>query len=136
MLFTPSNHNTDVCKVVIKVTGIRSNAGDIKYGVYPNQKSFEDDKPMLEKAIGKANIKDGTVQGDIYLTPGQYGIALVDDENNNGKMDFGFILPDEGFGFSNYYHSSFSLSRPPLKKFAFTAIAGQTVYVTCKVKYM
>lgn len=133
---TPNNIKPDVCKVVIRVTGIRSNAGDIKLGVYKDQKSYEDDNPMLKKNIGKAAIKDGTVQGDVYLTPGNYGVALVDDENNNGKIDFGFILPKEGFGFSNYYHQGLSLSRPPLSKFTFTAIAGQTIYVTVKVKYM
>ncbi len=134
--FSTPSPKVDACKVVIKVTNIRSGLGDIKFGVYKDQKSYEDDSPMLKKNIGKAGLQDGTVQGEVYLVPGNYGIALVDDENNNGKMDFGFIMPKEGFGFSNYYHSGLSLSRPPLTKFTFTAVAGQTVYVTAKVKYM
>lgn len=126
----------DVCKVVVKVTNIRSNAGDIKLGVYPNQQTYEDDKPILKKFISKANIKDGVVQGEVYLSPGTYGIALIDDENNNGKIDYGFILPNEGFGFSNYYFEGLSLSKPALKKFAFTVSTGQTINVTVKVRYM
>jgi uncharacterized protein (DUF2141 family) len=39
------------------------------------------------------------------LPAGQYGIAVLDDENNNGKMDYGLLLPAEGCGFSNYRHA-------------------------------
>lgn len=35
------------------------------------------------------------------LPPGQYAIALYNDENGNGKLDTVFGIPREQFGFSN-----------------------------------
>ncbi len=34
------------------------------------------------------------------LRPGRYAIALLHDENGNGKVDTTLMLPREGFGFS------------------------------------
>ena len=44
-------------------------------------------------------------------------IALQDDENNNMKLDFGWLLPKEGHAFSDYYHVA--MKRPVYKDFAF-----------------
>jgi uncharacterized protein (DUF2141 family) len=36
------------------------------------------------------------------LRPGTYAVAVLHDENENGKMDFNFLgMPLEGYGFSN-----------------------------------
>ena len=45
---------------------------------------------------------------------------LVDDENLNGKCDYGFILPNEGFGFSDYFHTG--ILAPKFKDFKFVLI--------------
>lgn len=121
-------------KVVVKMTDIRSSEGSLKFGIYKDQTSFEDEKPMMKKTVYKTTISGGVVSCDVYLEPGTYGIALLDDEDNDGDMDYGLFLPDEGFGFSNYYHTG--LTKPKLSKFSFTVSAGQTSYVTIKVKYM
>jgi uncharacterized protein (DUF2141 family) len=34
------------------------------------------------------------------LAPGRYAVALIHDENRNGKLDMPFGIPREGFGFS------------------------------------
>ena len=36
------------------------------------------------------------------LPRGTYAVGIHHDENRNGKIDKGFILPTEGVGFSNY----------------------------------
>ncbi|UPT66262.1 MAG: DUF2141 domain-containing protein [Sphingobacteriales bacterium JAD_PAG50586_3] len=121
-------------RVVVKITDIRSSSGNLKLGLYKEQTAFEDETPLLKKTVNKTGISGGVVSCDMFLEPGNYGIALLDDENNDGEMDYGFLLPDEGFGFSNYYHTGFS--KPKLKNFTFTVTHGQTAYVTIKVKYM
>jgi len=36
----------------------------------------------------------------------KYAINILHDEDNNGKIKKGFVLPKEGMGFSNYGVSS------------------------------
>lgn len=121
-------------KVVVKMTDIRSSSGCLRLGIYKDQESFKNEKPLLKKTVFKSSMNNGTVACDIMLEPGTYGIALLDDEDSDGDMDYGLILPDEGFGFSNYYHTG--LTKPKLSNFTFTVTAGQTAYVSIKVKYM
>lgn len=118
----------------ISITGLRSNSGSVILGFYINDQSFEDEKPLFSKTESKA----GAVNHTLTLTytgikPGTYGVVLLDDENNNGKMDFGWLLPQEGYGFSNYYHTG--LTKPKLTKFSFVVTEGSKT-VEIKVKYM
>jgi uncharacterized protein (DUF2141 family) len=121
-------------KVVVKMTDIRSRSGCLRLGIYKDQDSFKNERPLLKKTVFKSSMNNGTVACDIMLEPGTYGIALLDDEDSDGDMDYGLILPDEGFGFSNYYHTG--LSKPKLSNFTFTVNANQTANVTIRVKYM
>ena len=121
-------------KVVIKMTDIRSNSGCLRMGIYKDQESFKNEKPLLKHTAFKTRMSGGVVTTDLMLEPGTYGIALLDDEDSDGDMDYGLVLPDEGFGFSNYYHNG--LTRPKLSSFSFTVTAGQTTNVIIKVKYM
>lgn len=118
----------------ISITGLRSHSGSVVLGFYINDQSFEDEKPLFSKTESKASAVNGmltiTYTG---IKPGTYGVVLLDDENNNGKMDFGWLLPQEGFGFSNYYHSG--LTKPKLSKFSFV-ITNEPKAIELKVRYM
>jgi len=118
----------------INITGLRSNSGSVILGFYNNDKAFEDETPLFSKTESKAS----TVNHVLTLTyngikPGTYGVVILDDENNNRKMDYGWILPKEGYGFSNYVHSG--LIKPKLSKFSFT-ITKDTKEIEIKVKYL
>ncbi len=120
--------------LAVKITGLRNNSGNVQLGFFINDESFKDDKPLFLKVESKATTVNGVLT-IIYnnLKPGTYGVALLDDENSNTKMDFGILLPKEGFGFSNYYHTS--LTRPSFSKFSFV-YSGINKVVEIKVKYM
>jgi uncharacterized protein (DUF2141 family) len=69
------------------------------------------------------------------LGPGVYGFALLDDESNNGHMDYNFIgLHDEGFGFSNFYLTG--LNRPKFDLFKLTVHPDQGQKVLMKIRYL
>lgn len=118
----------------VSITGLRNNSGNIVLAFYNTEKAFEDETPLFTKVESKAAVVNHvltlTYNG---LKPGVYGIVILDDENNNSKMDFGWILPEEGFGFSNYYHTG--MLKPKLSKFSFT-LTNETKVVEIKVKYM
>ena len=48
-------------------------------------------------------------------------------------MDYSFMIPQEGFGFSNYYHKG--LTAPKFDKFA-VEVDGSDEEVLIEVKYM
>jgi uncharacterized protein (DUF2141 family) len=51
------------------------------------------------------------------IQPGTYGIALLDDEDINGKFDYMLIFPKEGVGFSN--DDQHGIHRPVFNDFSF-----------------
>jgi len=118
----------------INVTGIRNPSGSIVLAFYNTNESFEKEKALFIKKISKSGLVNGTLSITYNdLKSGTYGIAILDDENNNDKMDYGWFLPKEGFGFSNYYHTG--LTRPTFDKFDFV-LSGDTKTVEIKVRYL
>jgi uncharacterized protein (DUF2141 family) len=117
----------------VSITGLRNNKGFVIMGFYNNDKAFEDETPLFTKIESKAStINHVLTLNYTGIKPGTYGIVLLDDENNNNKMDFGWFLPEEGYGFSNYWHTS--LTKPKVAKFSFT-ITNENKSVEIKVKY-
>lgn len=118
----------------VNITSIRNDKGSIRLAFYKDSKSFDEEKAYMIKIIPKTAMKNGTLSVSYSgLKPGNYGIAILDDENANEKMDYGMVLPKEGFGFSNYFHTG--MSRPKFESFDFV-IDKVDVAVEIKVKYM
>lgn len=118
----------------ISITGLRSNSGTVWLGFYTSNEAFNKEQPLFFKVEPKTK----TINGVLSITytgikPGTYGIAFMDDENNNGKMDYGWLLPKEGFGFSNYYHTG--MTKPHLNKFSFE-VKEESTLVEIKVRYL
>jgi uncharacterized protein (DUF2141 family) len=112
------------CTLRIHVDGLRNRKGVVGAMVFTSaagwpedvQKSFRNQYAPIDVATRSTTvvIKD--------LPPGDYGIVVLHDENENRKLDrniFGF--PKEGFGFSNNPHVG--LAAPPF--------ASAVVHVAC-----
>jgi len=67
------------------------------------------------------------------IPSGKYAINILHDENKNGKIDKGFILPIEGIGFSNFQSIGLT-NRPNFSKASFELNENKTINV--KVIYM
>jgi uncharacterized protein (DUF2141 family) len=67
------------------------------------------------------------------LPSGTYALALIHDENGNGKLDTMMGIPKEGFGFSRNPAIRFG---PPSFKSAEVAIVSGQVDETVKMKYL
>jgi uncharacterized protein (DUF2141 family) len=117
----------------VKVTDLRSSKGSLLIGLYKDQATFSKQIPYLSKKIEKSKLRNGVVDFTLSLPIGTYGVTLLDDENGNGKCDYGFFLPKEGFGFSDYYHRG--LSSPKFDDFGFRLLKDDQSVVV-KVKYM
>jgi len=120
--------------VTIEFIDVRTNKGNLGIGIFKTEEEFKTEKAFKSLNLSKANLKNGKLSASISLPNGTYGISVLDDENNNNKMDYNFIgIPKEGFAFSNYYHSGFS--KPKLIQFQFT-INNNNEKLVCKFRYM
>jgi len=118
----------------INISGIRNTSGTIRLAFYDTPENFDKEKAMFFKIEPKAKMVNGALSLSYSdLKPGVYGIAILDDENSNQKMDYGLILPKEGFGFSDYYHTA--MSRPKFESFDFI-LKNEIKTVTIKIRYL
>jgi len=121
--------------IELTITNIRSATGEIGIGIYKDDDGFQKEQSVLNKKFVKALSQNSKLTVTFTLEAGTYGIALLDDENKNTKMDYNFIgIPKEGFGFSNYYHTG--LTKPHYDKFKFEVKPNTTTKVEIKVRYI
>ncbi len=87
--------------ITISITGIRSDKGVIRACMTGNEDTFPRCRkdPASHHTVVSA---DGTLTLTFAdVVPGRYAIALLHDENDNGKADRALgMMPKEGFGFS------------------------------------
>ncbi len=86
-----------------RVSSLRNSVGVVQFSLYNREGSIPDEK--FKKYFRQ--IKGGIDKGSssvIFkdLPKGKYALSIHHDENKNGKIDKGLILPIEGVGFSNY----------------------------------
>ena len=117
----------------VEIINIRNTNGRIQLQIYKDQTSFEKETPSKSLYISKKKMSGHTINYTLTgLSPGTYGLALLDDENNNTKLDYGLIMPKEGFGFSDYYHTSWS--KPKFNDFKFYLKSDKTIKM--RIRYL
>ena len=120
-------------QLILNVSEIRNKNGVIRLGIYKDNSTFQEEKPFLVKSFSKDKLIDGKLTFSFSVNVGEFGIALLDDENENGKMDYSFFIPQEGFGFSNYFHSG--LRMPTFENFKFVVTKNNSTKINLVIKY-
>lgn len=117
----------------LQISGLRSSKGNVLICLTPNAKAFPNcakdaqARKMIAPAAAAAAVRFSG------LVPGTYAIALIHDENGNGRMDAALFVPREGFGFSRDAAARFG---PP--KFAaaqFGVVPGENVQAI-RIRYL
>jgi len=125
-LENPASPDGAGCSLRIHVDGLRNSTGVVGSIIFKSPDGWPEDK---EKSFrhGPTPIAPGERQATVvweHLPVGDYGVAVIHDENRNAKLDRNFIgVPKEGFGFVNNPHVG--LSAPPF--------AAAIVHVHCPV---
>ncbi len=133
-LYSFVNHNAETYSLTVEVNNLRNANGVVQFALYNKDGSIPDEKyeNYYKIVIGEiANGKSTITFKDI--PSGKYAINILHEENNNGKIDRGFILPIEGIGFSNFQSIGFS-NRPNFSKASFEVKENKSISV--KVIYM
>lgn len=120
--------------IIVEVSGIRNKEGLIRLAFFTDEVGFKSEQPVLERALAKANVSNGSMTARLdSIPPGVYGIALLDDENRNGKLDYKLLLPKEGVGFSNY--EQHGIKRPCFDDFSFILKRNVTIRIPIRLTY-
>ncbi|BAZ49774.1 hypothetical protein NIES4103_23860 [Nostoc sp. NIES-4103] len=120
-------------KLTVSVNGIRHQKGEICFRVYASERGF----PMSntsEVQSGCTKITGISVTKVFSgLKPGNYAVAVVDDQNGNHKLDTDFFgIPKEGFGISNNPTVSIQTGTPKFSKSSFVVKKNTTINIFMK----
>lgn len=100
-LFSNSLGSEENDDLVVIVSGLRSQEGNVHIALYDDPDQFPDPNGMIDTA--EATIIDGTARHNFTGLPSKrYAIAVYHDENDNDEFDQGFLgIPLEDYAFSN-----------------------------------
>jgi uncharacterized protein (DUF2141 family) len=85
--------------VSVTVTDLRSSAGKVMACLAHEAESFPRCHSGKDRALVLPAGEATRFRFD-DVPPGRYAIALLHDENGNGRIDKALMIPREGFGFS------------------------------------
>lgn len=119
LLSSFENQKKETYNLTIDVKELRNSNGTVVFALYNREDAFPDEhyKKYLKKLTGK--IVYGTSTVTFWNLPaGKYAVNILHDEDNDGKIKKGMILPKEGIGFSNFQSVGFS-NKPSFSKASF-----------------
>jgi uncharacterized protein (DUF2141 family) len=132
LLLTGATDAPEPITVNLVLTGLRSNAGEVRVCVwrepasFPNCRKRQDVRMLAAPAAPEVRL---TVTG---LAPDSYAISAIHDENGNRQLDKSLIgIPTEGVGFS--HNPRITFGPPAFDKARFDASREPTQ--TIRMKY-
>lgn len=133
-LYSFANPNADTYSLTIEVKNLRNAKGKVQFALYNKEGSIPDENYKNYYKILKGEIVNGSSIITFKNIPsGKYAVNILHDENMNGKIDKGFILPIEGIGFSNITKIGLG-NKPNFEKASFELNADKKIIV--KVIYL
>lgn len=136
MLLTSFGHQKKEINfsLTVEVADLRNSEGVVQFALYQASNPFPDEEYKKYYRKRTAKIADGYSAITFENLPsGKYAVNVLHDEDENGEIKKGMVLPKEGIGFSNY-KSIGLFNKPEFSKAGFILNSDTTVQV--KVIYM
>jgi uncharacterized protein (DUF2141 family) len=120
--------------IIVNVEGVRNTAGQIRVALFKTSDGFPDKTEKAYRRISTPIInKDSVVVEFRDIDFGEYAVAVLHDEDNNGKMKTGiFGIPLEGYAVSNDAKGTFG---PPSFNDAKILLRTDTLAIKVKMRY-
>ena len=133
-LLAGGNTPAETSTITVHVTNLRSSEGVVRACMTTNPKLFPKCRGE-EKAYSVVVPAASSVTLRFkHVIPGRYAIALLHDENNNGKADRALMMmPKEGYGFSR--DAKVRMGPPKFKSAAFD-VTGEDQTQSIRMRYM
>jgi len=120
-------------EVVVAIEGLRSGKGQILVCLTAKAGGFPDCRKDPQARKQAVPASQGAAIRFSGLPAGRYAMAVIHDENGNGKPDMALMIPREGFGFSRNPPIGFG---PPSFRRAAFVVEGQEVRMAIRIRYM
>lgn len=115
--------------LTVEVSELKNSTGQVIFSLYNKDGSIPDEELKKYYKNAKVDISNKSAETTFKNLPkGKYAVNIVHDENKNGKIDKGWILPIEGIGFSNFKSIGFS-NKPNFKKASFELNENRSICV-------
>ena len=116
----------------VSTKNLRNNKGVVQFSIYNTPNSLPDEKFKKYFKQKTASIINNTSSITFKLPKGIYAVNILHDENKNGQIDKGFMLPIEGVGLSNYKTINL-FNRPNFKDASFKLNKNKNINI--KINY-
>lgn len=124
----------EIFSLTVEVKELQNSKGVVQFSLYNKEGTIPDENYKKCYKILKGKIQNGSSKVTFSSLPmGKYAVNILHDENENGEIDKGLILPIEGIGFSNYQSVGLT-NRPNFSKASFELKENKTISI--KVIYM
>jgi uncharacterized protein (DUF2141 family) len=134
VLLTSISMKNETFSLTVEVSDLKNSKGNVQFTLYNKTGTIPDEDFKKYYKMLKAGITKNASSVTFNNIPqGKYAVNIFHDENNNGKIEKGFIFPTEGIGFSNFQIIGFS-NRPNFEKASFNLNKNMNVKV--KIVYM
>jgi uncharacterized protein (DUF2141 family) len=118
--------------VLIEVSGFKNTRGTLNCRLFSKAADFPDDEGIVTLRVPITGPNTSCSFSNVE--PGTYAIAVVHDENGNGKLDKNFVgVPSEGYGVSN--NKTYALSAPKWDESTFKLGATESKALQVKLRY-
>jgi uncharacterized protein (DUF2141 family) len=120
--------------LVVKMRKFRNDDGQALVALYDSADGYPT-KASKARASKIAAISNGKATARFPgLKPGEYAVAVIHDENKNGKLDTNWIgIPKEGLGASNNAKGRMG---PPKFKDAKLRVQSSTLIISINIQYL
>jgi len=118
----------------VKILDIRNSTGAVACALFESPEGFPTEFLYSATNIMVIKIRDTQARCDFEdIAPGTYALAVIHDENMNGKLDTDWLgIPTEGYGFSN--DATAALGAPSFSAASFP-YDGRTLDLTISLNY-
>jgi uncharacterized protein (DUF2141 family) len=118
----------------VKILNIRNSTGTVACALFESPEGFPSEYLRSATNVMVIKIRKSQARCDFEdIPPGRYAMAVVHDENMNGKLDVNWLgVPTEGYGFSN--NAKGVLSAPSFAEASFK-YDGRSIELTMSLQY-
>ena len=118
----------------VKVLNIRNSTGTVDCALFDSPDGFPTEFLLSATNVMVIKVRNTEARCDFEdIPPGTYALAVIHDENMNGKLDTNWLgIPKEGYGFSN--DAKALLGAPSFSAASFK-YDGQTIDLTISLHY-
>jgi uncharacterized protein (DUF2141 family) len=124
--------NDQAASLRLDVAALRNSQGTLNCRLFADASAFPGGEGFRTLRVPITGAQASCAFND--LPPGTYAVAVVHDENGNGRLDKNFLgIPSEGYGVSN--NRTYAASSPKWDESRFSVKASEPLVLRVGLRY-